>query len=229
MKRQSHTIFAQICNSLTLVPLVTLIIGGWFALAVDAAEESRRVEVVPRSLDSESFIAREVDFRALPTPPVASPPSIQSQSYLVYVGAGNSSGLQQVQQLEPAAFVRQYQGKAVIQAGVFSQNANAQKLAKQLEYKGIDARIVNLLTGEDTDFVSSFYFVVIPAKRDKLAAIEDRVKQLRMGMQLNIVQQEQPRTQVRVGPFLDREQAENWRRYLRSSGLRKARVYYGRS
>ena len=125
--------------------------------------------------------------------------------------------------------MRQYQGKAVIQAGVFSQNANAQKLAKQLEYKGIDARIVNLATGQDTDFISEFYFVVIPAKRDKLAAIQDRVKQLRMGMQVDIVQQQQPRTQVRVGPFLDREQAENWRRYLRASGLRKARVYYGRS
>ena len=234
MKRQSHTIilfslFGQICKLLTLALLVTLIIEGWFALAVDAAEESRKVEVVPRSPSSESFLVREFDFRALPTPPVVNPPSVQSQSYLVYVGAGNSSGLQQVQQLEPAAFVRQYQGKAVIQAGVFSQNDNAQKLAKQLEYKGIDARIVNLATGQDTDFVSEFYFVVIPAKRDKLAAIEDRVKQLRMGMQVNIVQQQQPRTQVRVGPFLDREQAENWRRYLRSSGLRKTRVYYGRS
>ena len=76
--------------------------------------------------------------------------------------------------------MRHYQGKAGIQAGVCSQNANAQKLAKQLEYKGIDSRIFNLLTGEDTDFVSEFYFVVIPAKRDKLAAIQERVKQLRM-------------------------------------------------
>jgi cell division protein FtsN len=125
------------------------------------------------------------------------------------------------------AFVRQYQQRTVIQAGIFQQTANAQKLAIALESQGIDARIDNLATGEDADFTSKFYFVIVPAKQDKLGAIEQRIQQLRMGMPVRVSQRQEPRTHVRVGPFLAKEQAENWQRYLRASGLRKARVYYG--
>ncbi len=186
-----------------------------------------------RSLVSESFTPREVEFQAPPAPPApptASPPSSKPESYSVYINENSSLLLQKVQQLQPTAFVRQYNGRAVIQAGVFNQNFNAQKLANELESKGIDTRIIRLTTGKDTDFVSNykFYFVVIPAKQEKLAAIEEQVKQLKMGMQVNISQKEQPRTHVRVGPFLEKQQAENWKRYLKASGLRKARVYYGR-
>lgn len=185
---------------------------------------------------SSSFTPREFEFQAPSVRPVpqttpSTPlPSRQAQSYLVYVNETSSTKLQQVQQVEPTAFLRQYRGRSTIQAGIFSQISNAQNLASQLEARGIDARIANLTTKEDADFVSNhrFYFVVIPAKRDKLDAIANQVKQLRMNLPINISQQELPRTQVRVGPFLEKKQAENWKRYLKASGLRKVRVRYER-
>lgn len=240
MKRQSQSVVfaravAQITRSLTGVPLA-MVLGGLLALTVNAAEGQRsRGDSIrnPESLVSESFTPREVEFQAPQAPQApstVSPRSFKPESYLVYINENSSLILQQVQRLEPTAFVRQYNGRSVIQAGIFNQNSNAHKLANELESKGIDTRIVSLASGKDTDFVSNykFYFVVIPAKQEKLAAIEDKVKQLKMGMQVSISQKAEPRTHVRVGPFLEKEQAENWKRYLKASGLRKARVYYGR-
>lgn len=185
---------------------------------------------------SSPFTPREFEFQApsvRPVPqttPSTTLPNRQAQSYLVYVNETTSTRLQQIQQVEPTAFLRQYRGRSTIQAGIFSQISNAQNLANQLEARGIDARIANLTTKEDADFVSNhqFYFVVIPAKRDKLDAIADQVKQLRMNLPINISKQELPRTQVRVGPFLEKKQAENWKRYLKASGLRKVRVRHER-
>ena len=226
MKRHQSVVFArtpQRARSLTKATSIALVLGGWLALAVNAAE---------RSPVSASFTPRELDFHAPSAPPAQAEvtlPSSRSQSYLVYVNQNSSVRLQQVQQLEPTAFMRQYQGRSIIQAGVFSQTFNAQTLAMKLVSHGIDVRIVNLATGEDRDFVSNykFYFVVIPAKQDKLAKIQQQVEQLKMGMAVKVSQKQQPRSHVRLGPFINKAQAENWRRYLKASGLRKARVYYG--
>lgn len=229
MKRHQSVDSAKYWHStqrLARATSIALALGGWLALAVNAAE---------RSPVSTSFTGREVDFQApsaLPPPPArveVTPPIPKPESYLVYVNENSSPTLQQVQQLEPTAFLRQYQGRPVIQAGVFSQTANAENLAFKLVSQGIDVRIVNLATGEDKDFVSNykFYFVVIPAKQDKLAAIQQQVEQLKMGMPVRISQKDQPRSHVRLGPFINQSQAENWKRYLKASGLKKAKVYYG--
>lgn len=229
--------------NMAIAPAITLALGVGLALAANAAEtiptaEKTTILNSEFQISNSSFTPRELEFRApsSPTPanpapvqsvPVSPVPAARATSYLVYVNNPNALTLQRIKQFEPSAFVRQYQQRNVIQAGIFQQTANAQKLATALESQGIDARIVNLKTGEDTDFTSKFYFVVIPGKQDKLGAIEQRIQQLRMGMPIRISQRQEPRTHVRVGPFLAKEQAENWRRYLRSSGLRKARVYYG--
>jgi len=240
MKRQSQFLvfakfFAQHSTCLlTVVLFVTLVLVKLAEALPPPPDTSDNFEKERSS--SSSFTPREVDFQApsaQPAPqklPAATPSRSKSESYLVYVNPDSSLRLQQVQQVEPTAFVRQYRGRSAIQAGVFNQISNAQNLANILESKGIDARIVSLTTGEDTDFVSNhqFYFVVIPAKRDKLGAIADQVKQLKMDLPINISQEELPRTHVRVGPFLEQKQAENWKRYLKASGLKKARVYYGR-
>ena len=230
MKQQNQSLTftrfsAQITLWLTRTTFIILALGGWLSLATNAFARS------PKS-PTTSFTPREVDFQVQPTLPAPPPkqsaiPVSKPESYLVYINEDSAPRLQQVQQLEPTAFVRQYQGHSVIQAGVFSQNSNAQSLAYKLEFNGIDARIVSLSTGEDTDFVSKFYFVVIPAKPEKLAAVENEVKQLKMGMPITISQKAQPRSHIRLGPFVNRKQAENWKRYLKASGVRKARVYYG--
>jgi len=248
MKRQNQSpIIANYPNldiswNIAIAPAITLALGVGLALAANAAETlpvaEKTTTLKPEvQISNSNFTPRELEFRAPsslpvnPAPvkplPAAPLPATRATSYLVYVNNSNTSTLQQIKQFEPSAFVRQYQQRNVIQAGIFQQTANAQRLAIALESQGIDARIVNLATGEDTDFTSKFYFVVIPAKQDKLGALEQRIQQLRMGMPIRISQRQEPRTHVRVGPFLAKEQAENWRRYLRASGLRKARVYYG--
>ncbi|MBD2306049.1 hypothetical protein H6G17_11045 [Chroococcidiopsis sp. FACHB-1243] len=238
--------------NLAIAPAVTLLVGTWLTVVANATEMQPVAEnkkTIPNyvarfspegrvlRISNSNFTPRELDFQApssvpvnpslvkpVPINPVPTP---RTTNYLVYVNNPNALMLQRIKQFEPSAFVRQYQQRNVIQAGIFQQTANAQKLAIALESQGIDARIVNLATGEDTDFTGKFYFVVIPAKQDKLGAIEQRIQQLRMGMPVRISQRQEPRTHVRVGPFLAKEQAENWRRYLRASGLRRARVYYG--
>lgn len=232
MKQQNQSLtfarfsaaIAQIITRATFV----MALGGWLVLDTNAWARS------PRS-SSSSFTGREVNFQASPAvqPPSAkqsATPISKPESYLVYINENSALKLQQIQQLEPTAFVRQYQGRSIIQVGVFSQNANALNLANTLEFNGIDARIISLTTGKDIDFVSNqkFYFVVIPAKPEKLALVENQVKQLKMGMPINISQKQQPRSHVRLGPFLEREQAENWKRYLKASGLKKVKVYYGK-
>lgn len=177
-------------------------------------------------LPSTAFSPRELDFQA----PLPNIPSPNSDSYLVYVNETNSLRLQEVQQLEPTAFVRQYNGRPVIQAGVFNQKTNAQQQAKELKSRGIEARIISLATGQETEVVESkSYFVVIPANRKDLPLIEDKVTRLRMDVPVNVSQREEPRgLHVRVGPFPERRQAESWNRYLLDFGLKNARVYYGR-
>lgn len=231
MKQQNQSLtFARFSAAIALfITRATFVmaLGGWLVLDTASARS-------PRS-SSTTFTGREVNFQASPAvkPSPAKQsvtPNSQPESYLVYINENSALKLQQVQQLEPTAFVRQYQGRSIIQAGVFSQNSNALNLANTLEFNGIDARIISLTTGKDIDFVSNqkFYFVVIPAKREKLALVENQVKQLKMGMPINISQKQQPRSHVRLGPFLEREQAENWKRYLKASGLKKVKVYYGK-
>ncbi|WP_250121597.1 SPOR domain-containing protein [Chroococcidiopsis sp. CCMEE 29] len=256
MKRQNQSValtslFAQLSAPLLAVALlVTWGIEEWLVLAAPASAKvsvsqkpapniltiqvAERLPPPPqpskfsqRKLPS-SFSPREFDFQA----PVPSSPSPHVDSYLVYVNDNTSLTLQEVQQLEPTAYVRQYKGRSVIQAGVFNKRDNAQQRAKELESRGIEARIVSLSTGQETDFRidnSKSYFVVIPARKEDIPAIEDQVSRLGMNAKVTVSQTEEPRgSHVRVGPFPERGQAERCNRRLRDSGLRNARVYYGR-
>lgn len=255
MKRQNQSPTASLFKLATpLLPVapLLLVLGGWLALTTDAitsvipqivtikpilAEALIAQTVVdtlpppPPSLSlaneppSPSFTPREIDFQA----PVATPASSNS-NYLVYVNETNLVRLQQVQQLEPKAFVRQYNGRAVIQAGVFSKDSNAEELAKKLQSQGIDVRIVSLANGKEIDFEESkSYFVVIPSSQEKLPLIAAQVRQLSIDIPVNISQKAQPRgSHVRVGPFSEQIQAERLNRHILDSGLKNARVYYGR-
>lgn len=254
MNRQNQStaasLFARLSNPLLASPLAFVVLGGWLASVVSAAEpfaiqvqpqhSSLIAQVVVDTLppppptnskqeqfSTASFTPREIEFEA----PNASPPKANLESYLVYVDAASLPTLQQVRQLEPKAFVRQYNGHSVIQTGIFSKTANAQQQAKALQARGIEARIVSLATGEESNFDenSKSYFVVIPGSREDLPAIEKSVKQLKLDSPVNISQKEQPRgLHVRVGPFAERSQAEQLNRYMLNSGLKNARVYFGR-
>ncbi|WP_084544288.1 SPOR domain-containing protein [Chroogloeocystis siderophila] len=237
------SLFAQLATSLLAVPVPT-ILGGWFvatttaALAdiavVDRLPPPPSVPLAKEPLPPQSvFVPREFDFQAPSsnTPPALSNPDSTNLNYLVYVDDVTSPTLEQVKQLEPQAFVRQYNGRRVVQAGAFAQNSNAQQRAQELKSVGVTARIVDLSTGTDTAFVGDArsYFVVIPDRQESLPAIADQIRQLQQNVVIDVSQQQQPRgPHVRVGPFSSRALAEQWNQFFLNSGLRNARVYYGR-
>jgi hypothetical protein len=92
----------------------------------------------------EVFVPRDLDFRA----PQLSV-SQKVDSYLVYIDDINPTQLEQIKKVIPTAFRRQHQGKAVIQAGVFSQQSNAISLVYKLQSQGIYPHLVNLTTAKE--------------------------------------------------------------------------------
>ncbi len=174
----------------------------------------------------EFFVPRDLDFRV---PEI--PTTQKVDNYLVYINNANSAQLEQVKQMIPTAFMRQYQGKSVIQAGVFGKELNAITLAQKLQSQGISPHIFNLTTAKEvalkTDS-SKFYFVVIPTDVKDLSSVERQVKQLPIVVAAIISQRHDRGSYLRVGPFTAKGQAETYNRYLLDSGLSNTQVYYGR-
>ncbi len=68
--------------------------------------------------------------------------------YLVYVNGDSAELLQQVRLIEPTAYIRQFQGRSVIQAGAFRKKYNAQLRVGQLRAYGIHTQIVSFSNPE---------------------------------------------------------------------------------
>jgi hypothetical protein len=162
-----------------------------------------------------------------------------SELYLVYVD-NNSNQLQRVRQIEPTAYLRQYNGRSVIQSGSFSKQSNAQLRVRELELNGISgAQVVRSANGQVVGYSSNggnsrqrenprSYYVTIPASSQQLNAIANQIRQ-NTGRYDIVLERQQPRgPHVAVGPFNQRADAEQWNSYLRKLGLGNARVYYGR-
>jgi hypothetical protein len=172
------------------------------------------------------------------------------QRFLVYVDGGNSQTLQQVRWVEPNAFVRQFQGRSVIQSGIFSQLINAENRVRELQASGINnVRVINYSDGQQvawgntgqqvTANVSNVanvantiperaYFAVIPAAARDIPVIAANIRRA-SGFNDLVLERQQPRgPHVAVGPFTDRNVAQAWDRYLRELGFRNSRLFYGR-
>lgn len=67
-----------------------------------------------------------------------------SQRYLVYINGDSPLLLSQVQSVESRAFLQEYEGRNVIQAGVFDNEAIAEQQVEVLESQGIGARIMTV-------------------------------------------------------------------------------------
>ena len=186
-------------------------------------------------------------------PPVESgvPQNTQSfqaqnfQRYLVLVNSSNTQTLQQIQQqIESTAYRRQYQGRSVIQAGIFSQLINAQSRVRELQSFGInDAQIINFSDGRETppvtptqQLTSTFsnprqepsYYAVIPGDARSLPLIADKIRRSSGQYGVVSVRQEPLGPHVAVGPFPTRRDAQLWNNYLRGLGYGNSRVYFGR-
>ncbi|MEM6754585.1 MAG: hypothetical protein AAF630_16635 [Cyanobacteria bacterium P01_C01_bin.38] len=199
----------------------------------------------PQKLAQIQYAQSEFDFNSQFNP--------NSESYLVIVDNTDSNLLQQVRIVEPTAFAGDFLGRSVIQAGVFRRLDNAQERIRQLQAYGVGSRIYSRNTGREVansysgnssapgisdpiarnDNRSSrrtkYYYVAIPDKPDKLFQIENQIKQSAGGNTVGVIVRNAPRgPHVAVGPFAGRLQAEQWHYYIRSLGLRNARVYYGK-
>lgn len=71
-------------------------------------------------------------------------PIPDSKFYLVYIPGQNQQTLDRVRLYEPEAFFTQYKGRTVIQAGVFANRNNAERLARELEFAGVISAIATL-------------------------------------------------------------------------------------
>jgi hypothetical protein len=172
------------------------------------------------------------------------------QRYLVYVESGNSQTLEQVRRIESGAYFRQYQGRSIIQSGIFNRQSNAEQRVRELESSGVNgARIISFANGQEITTTSyntttadrgnspdrgnsrgqnSQYYVAIPASSKDLPAIASRIQQ-NIGRSGWVLQRQQPRgPHVAVGPFAQRADAEEWNKYVRNLGFGNARVYYGK-
>ncbi|MEH2112302.1 hypothetical protein [Nostoc sp.] len=174
------------------------------------------------------------------------------ERYLVYVDGSDFQTLQAIRQIEPSAYIRNYQGRSVIQSGVFNRVSNAQQRVNELQSRGVyNARIISFTNGQEIDPGNrgslrdssninanrsvSRYYVAIPTTPEQLPAIAAQIRQniaqfsQGLGRSGGVLERTQPRgPHVAVGPFPDRFQAEEWNKYLRNIGYANARVYYGK-
>lgn len=163
----------------------------------------------------------------------------KSELYLVYVD-NNYQQLRRVRQIEPSAYVRQYNGRSVIQSGSFSKQSNAELRVRELQSNGISGvQVVRAGNGQAVGYFPGggnsrqrenprYYYVTIPASSQQLSAIANQIRQ-NTGRYDIVLERQQPRgPHVAVGPFTQRADAEQWNSYLRKLGLGNARVYYGR-
>jgi hypothetical protein len=167
--------------------------------------------------------------------------------YFVYVDSSNLQLLQQVRQIEPNAYIRNYNGRKVIQSGVFNEQFNAQQRVKELEFNNIaGARIVNSENIELTPNYSVYntqnytnnyqqekrdsYYVVIPSNVNNLRSLGTAIRQkISININVNVFMRTQPLgAHIAVGPFSDRLEAEQSNSYLKNLGYGNARVYYGK-
>ncbi|WP_096671346.1 hypothetical protein [Dolichospermum compactum] len=167
--------------------------------------------------------------------------------YFVYVDSNNPQVLQRVRQIETNAYIRNYNGRNVIQSGVFNGQSNAQRRVQELELNGIPgARIVNSdnielsgrlaapynTPGSNTQNYQqetrNSYYVVIPSNSNRLRSLGTEIRQ-KVSISINVFRRSQPLgLHIAVGPFSDRLEAELWNSYLKDSGYGNARVYYGK-
>ncbi|MEA5616525.1 hypothetical protein VB711_01535 [Cronbergia sp. UHCC 0137] len=219
----------------TPMSVLSLVLGGWLVLMPQSSLATGFSLTQNRKIDNLSNHQQPVKISQF---------NQNFESYFVYVDSNNPQLLQRVRQVEPSAYIRQYNGRNVIQSGVFTRQSNAQQRVRELELNGIfDARVVSFSNAEQIPYhrdvnrttrannqqeLTKFYFVVIPSTVRSLRSLGDRI-QRKIGKNGSVFLRTQPRgAHIAVGPFIDRAEAHQWNSYLQSLGYGDARVYYGK-
>lgn len=162
-------------------------------------------------------------------------PSYQMPSYQVIVNGDSPYLLQQIQLMEPAATVQDYQGRRVIQAGNFASETEAQQRVAALAQQGVAAQVMGM-AGQAARLNqpgladmprAPFYQVVVPTQPEQFSTIANRM--ISMGVKPEAIQSKRVPLgpHLAVGPFTDHREAESVSQYLRSGGM-EARVHYSK-
>lgn len=172
------------------------------------------------------------------------------ERYFVYVDSSDFQVLQRVQQVENNAYIRNYNGRNVIQSGVFYKQSNAEIRVRELELNGVfGARIVSYAnlqitpnnSGQQTAYYNNqnnpnsyqpkeikYYYIVIPSHHNNLRSFGIEIRQ-KISANINVFMRTKPRgAHIAIGPFSDKSEAEIWNSYFQNSGYGNARVYYGK-
>lgn len=218
-------------------PHPNLLVAQEFDFEAPPAPSSNELPpvIVPRDPTLPTLEPAPAPFPNTPNPVTAPAPTVRtlpSETYLVYVNGNSPLMLDQVRRVEPEAFRKEYRGRTVIQVGQFIDQSNARRRAEALQNQGIRAEIAQVSgsgSGSSGSASSKGYYVVVPAGRSELKAIQAQVKRLAGDLRVSVIERDRPRGHhVAVGPFTNWDAANSWNRYVKDFGITNARVYYGR-
>lgn len=210
----------------TPLSMLSLLAGGYWALISDCTPVQAQI---PKN---SQFLAQRTQ---QVQPGELNQYNRNFERYFVYVDSSDFQVLQRVKQVESNAYIRNYNGRNVIQSGVFHKESNAQIRVRELELNGVfGARIVNAANLEiipnnpNQQKERKYYYIVIPSHHNNLRSFGREIRQ-KISANINVFMRTQPRgPHIAIGPFSDKSEAEIWNSYFQNSGYGNARVYYGK-
>ncbi|MDB9456270.1 hypothetical protein [Dolichospermum circinale] len=210
----------------TPLSMLSLLAGGYWALISDCTPVQAQI---PKN---SQFLAQRTQ---QVQPGELNQYNRNFERYFVYVDSSDFQVLQRVKQVESNAYIRNYNGRNVIQSGVFHKQSNAEIRVRELELNGVfGARIVNAANLEvipnnpDKQKERKYYYIVIPSHHNNLSSFGREIRQ-KISANISVVMRTQPRgAHIAIGPFSDKSEAEIWNSYFQNSGYGNARVYYGK-
>ncbi|MBO0351814.1 hypothetical protein J0895_22570 [Phormidium pseudopriestleyi FRX01] len=171
----------------------------------------------------------------LPPAPPALPPLPSSKRYVVYIPTNNPIVLAQVRLIEPEAFIKELDGKAVIQAGMFVNNSNAYRRARELELlvgirstistiEPINPAIATAAASGASLGISNPYFVIIPGNPNDFSRITTQLTTAGIASQEISVRTVPFGPHLAIGPYPNRITAQQESGYISNFGI-DARVH----
>ncbi len=171
----------------------------------------------------------------LPPAPPPLPALPSSKRYVVYIPTNNPVVLAQVQLVEPEAFIKEWDGKTVIQAGMFVNNSNAYRRARELELlvgirsaietiEPMSAAIATVGSPGGSLGISNPYFVVIPGNPNDFSRITSQLTTAGIASQEISVRTVPFGPHLAIGPYPNRITAQQESGYIRNFGI-DARVH----
>jgi hypothetical protein len=160
-----------------------------------------------------------------PIPETIGTPNNFGGGLRVIVESNDPFVLQQVRLIEPGAFFQNYEGRRVIQVGIFSNEANARYQLDRLAQQGVSARIVNRSGGGQASLKRGYY-AVVPGSRNELPRLRDRAIQSGVPAQYIFLRERPLGPHIAIGPYSDARNAQALTDYLNQRANLDARLFF---